>query len=148
MRCERCGKENDERSKFCTGCGTPMTKADLTNNAPSGNKNFNTEKINNSTQDVYGGQRGPQKVYVQNSVPESHTPISMWGYLGYEILFSIPCVGIICLIIFSLGGTSNVNVRNFARSYFCFVIILFVIFVALIMGGIILPVGLLSELYS
>lgn len=26
-------------------------------------------------------------------IPESYTPISMWGYFGYEILFSIPIIG-------------------------------------------------------
>jgi phosphoglycerol transferase MdoB-like AlkP superfamily enzyme len=52
-----------------------------------------------------------------------YTPISMWGYFGYEILFSIPCVGLILLLVFSFGGTKNINLRNFARSYFCFLII-------------------------
>ena len=27
------------------------------------------------------------------------------------------------LCVFSFGGTSNVNLKNFARSYFCFLII-------------------------
>lgn len=56
-----------------------------------------------------------------------YTPISMWGYFGYEILFAIPLVGFICLLIFSLGGTKNINLRNFARSYFCFFIILVIL---------------------
>lgn len=56
-----------------------------------------------------------------------YTPISMWGYFGYEILFAIPLVGFICLLIFSFGGTKNINLRNFARSYFCFFIIMLVL---------------------
>lgn len=52
-----------------------------------------------------------------------NTPISMWGYFGYSILFSLPLVGFICVIIFSFGGTNNINLRNFARSQFCFFVI-------------------------
>ncbi|MGN0709140.1 MAG: hypothetical protein ACI4LM_02720 [Anaerovoracaceae bacterium] len=53
---------------------------------------------------------------------DDYEPISMWGYFGYEILFSIPVVGWIILIIKAVSAR-NVNVRNFARSYFCFLII-------------------------
>ncbi len=71
-----------------------------------------------------------------SNIPEEYRPISMWGYLGYEILFSIPCVGFILLIVFSLGGTRNVNLKNFARSYFCVFIIMAVLFVIMmVLGG-------------
>lgn len=62
------------------------------------------------------------------NIPSEYRPISMWGYFGYEILFMIPVVGWIILVVFALGGTSNVNVKNFARSYFCLLIILLVLF--------------------
>ena len=61
-----------------------------------------------------------------SNIPEEYRPISMWGYFGYEILFSIPIVGFICLIVFALGA-KNVNKKNFARSYFCYTIIVCVI---------------------
>lgn len=74
------------------------------------------------------------------NIPEEYKPISMWGYFGYELLFSIPCVGFILLLVFAFGGTKNVNLRNFARSYFCYFIIIaaitaitFIILIAL--GG-------------
>ena len=56
---------------------------------------------------------------------------------GDEILFSIPIVGFIVLLVFSFGGTKNVNLRNFAKSYFCFliVIVIFAIIVAIIGGA-------------
>lgn len=75
-----------------------------------------------------------------NNIPEEYRPISMWGYFGYELLFSIPCVGFILLLVFSLGGAKNVNVRNFARSYFCYLIIVAVLV------GILVSTGLLSGL--
>ena len=70
----------------------------------------------------------------ENNIPDEYKPISMWGYFGYQILFAIPCVGIIMLLVFSFGGTQNKNLQNFARSYFCFlilvvVIVLFLVFV-------------------
>ena len=59
-----------------------------------------------------------------NNLPDEYRPISMWGYFGYELLFSIPFIGLILLLVFSFGGTRNVNLRNFARSYFCFLILM------------------------
>ena len=59
----------------------------------------------------------------QAGIPEEYKPISMWGYFGYELLFSIPCIGLIVLIVLAVSA-KNVNVKNFARSYFCFLIIL------------------------
>ena len=75
-----------------------------------------------------------------NSIPEKYRPISMWGYFGLEILFSIPVVGFIILIIFALGGTKNVNKKNFARSYFCFVIIAFIICAIAVATGLVAQV--------
>ncbi len=74
---------------------------------------------------------------VISQIPEEYKPISMWGYFGYNILFSLPIIGLIFLIIFSLGGTRNVNLKNYARSFFCYLIIILIligIFV-LVYGG-------------
>lgn len=68
------------------------------------------------------------------NIPEEYKPITMWGYFGYEILFSIPCIGLVLLLVFSFGGTKNINLRNFARSYFCFLIVLVVLFFILTGG--------------
>ncbi len=54
-----------------------------------------------------------------------YKPISMWGYVGYEVLFAIPLIGFIFVLIFSLGGTKNINLENFSRSRLCFYIICF-----------------------
>lgn len=72
---------------------------------------------------------------VNNCVPirdydpsKDYTPISMWGYFGYGIVFMLPFIGWIIALIFALGGTSNINLRNFARSQFCIAIVTCVIF--------------------
>ena len=70
------------------------------------------------------------------NIPEEYKPISMWGYFGYELLFSIPCVGFILLLVFAFGGTKNVNLRNFARSYFCYMIIGLGIFITITIIGV------------
>lgn len=76
----------------------------------------------------------------QASTPAFDTPISMWGYFGYEILYSIPIAGIIALLINAFGA-KNRNVKNFARSYFCFIIVV-VILGAIVLGS--QGIGLLS----
>ncbi len=66
-------------------------------------------------------QGAPQQPY-QPMIPEEYKPISMWGYFGYQILFAIPIVGLIFLIIYSITA-KNINLKNYARSYFCVLII-------------------------
>ncbi len=53
---------------------------------------------------------------------EQLQPISPWAYFGYSLLFSIPIVGFICLVIFSVSDT-NINRRNYARSFWCGLVI-------------------------
>lgn len=66
-----------------------------------------------------------------DNVPANLRPISAWGYVGYQLLFSIPLVGFILLIVFSFDD-SNINRRNFARSYF--VVFLLGIILAVVLG--------------
>ena len=72
-----------------------------------------------------------------------YTPISMWGYFGYQILFAIPIVGLILAIVWSFGA-HNINLRNFARSRFCIMIILIIIVAILAATGVI---GSIADLY-
>ena len=80
-----------------------------------------------------------------NNIPAEYRPISMWGYFGYQLLFSIPVVGFILLIICSFSR--NINKRNFARSYFCYTIICFTVFaVALAIAmAVLLATGLAAQ---
>ena len=54
---------------------------------------------------------------VERNIPEQYEPISMWGYLGYSILFALPIIGVIMILVFSFSKDENINVRNYARSY-------------------------------
>lgn len=69
-----------------------------------------------------------QNIPIKNYDPsKDYTPIGMWGYFGYQLLFAIPIVGFILILVFSFGGTRNINLRNYARSTFCLLIVLIVI---------------------
>lgn len=75
--------------------------------------------------------RAPREV----SIPEDYEPIGMWGYFGYQILFGIPLVGWILCISFALMA-HNHNLRNFARSQFCVLLIQIILFVVLALCGV------------
>ncbi len=72
--------------------------------------------------------------------PEEYRPIGMWGYFGYNILFAIPIVGLILTIVFAVSAR-NVNLKNYARAQFCWLIVY-----AIIMGIILASVGSMAGL--
>ena len=77
----------------------------------------------------------------QNMDPRfDYTPISMWGYFGYSILFAIPIVGFILAIVWSFSAT-NINLRNFSRSRFCMLIIMVVLIVIMAVCGVLGSLG-------
>ena len=72
-----------------------------------------------------------------NYVPSEYKPISVWGYLGYEILFSIPLVGFIMMLVLAFAP-QNVNVKNFARSFLLWILLasLFAVIVVVIITAV------------
>ena len=116
MFCTNCGTDNNNGETNCKNCGAPLAGAD--NNAAFNNGSY---AYNQQGAGTYGNQpymNNYNTGFDENSLPEEYRPISMWGYFGYQILFAIPCVGLIMLLVFSFGGTKNKNLKNFARSYF------------------------------
>ena len=72
-------------------------------------------------------------------------PLSAWAYFGYSLLFSIPLVGLILLIVFSFDDDRIVR-RNFARSYFCGLILVAVLVgLGILTGGATALLGLLQS---
>ena len=133
MKCSNCGKENASGVRFCAECGSVMPQEPVqpqTPVQPQAPVQFQT-----SVQAQVPVQNFAQQPQGNGNVPFEYKPISMWGYFGYELLFAIPCVGFILLLIFSFGGTSNQNLKNFARSYFCFIIVIAVLVVIFLLTG-------------
>ena len=62
------------------------------------------------------------------------TPLSPWAYFGLSILYSIPIIGFIIVLANAIGA-ENVNIRNYARSYFCWLAIAGIIVGAMIIFG-------------
>lgn len=157
MVCKHCGTQNPDSSTFCQGCGAKLGGSGTAgSNGAGGNNSYggnsgayggNNAGFGGNTGGYAGGNGGFQGGgYNQNSnfnrpqvpntnyIPEEYQPISMWGYFGYELLFAIPLVGFILLLVFSFGGTKNKNLKNFARSYFCFTIVIIVLSI-IFLGG-------------
>ena len=126
MFCPNCGKEISNDLAFCPNCVHPLKEK-----APAGTKETGQQ---GSTAACAQGRK-PQARFASDTVvlPDEYKPISMWGYFGYEILFSIPLVGFIILIVMSISA-KNQNVKNFARSYFCFTIVVIVLLVILLVA--------------
>ncbi len=61
-----------------------------------------------------------------NNVPAEYRPISAWGYVGYSLLYSIPVIGLIFLLVHTFSN-KKINRRNYARSYWCWIIIMLII---------------------
>ncbi len=61
-----------------------------------------------------------------NELPRNLRPISPWKYFGLSILYSLPIIGLIFLIIHAISR-ANINRRNYARSFFCVIVLSFII---------------------
>lgn len=97
MRCSNCGNELKEGEVFCSKCGAKATvqlQNENPNPAPTYQNNGNADYAPNNAAPVYSAP-------VNQDPRFDYSPISMWGYFGYELLFAIPCIGFIWLLVFS-----------------------------------------------
>lgn len=120
MFCSKCGKELEEGAKFCPSCGAKTGDVEV-----DSNNIVSSVSVNAKNETSYMGN------IVNYDARFDYTPIGMWAYFLYSILFNIPLIGWICWIVFAVGGTRNINLRNFARSYICLYIVLLVLFLLL-----------------
>ena len=145
MFCPKCGTEVSDDKAFCPECGNPLKsqaqqasgaqQAAGAQQASEGQQTAEAQQSWQATGAQSGARPHPQVQFQSDTVvlPDEYKPISMWGYFGYEILFSIPIVGFIVLIVLSINGKTQ-NVKNFARSYFCFTIIVLILLVILLVS--------------
>lgn len=128
MYCTNCRAKLEDDSVFCPVCGTPVNREKASGNEKD-NKN---EKAKYEKEPREEEKQNPMftGMQIRNYNPDlDYKPIGMWGYFFYTILLNIPVVGWIFIILFSLGVTKNINLRNFARSWFCVYIVGIIFFV-------------------
>ena len=118
MFCPNCGNQIPDNALFCGNCGAKIEPKQQERQTPPQQE----------------PPVPPQTVIVQQPVteatlPAQYRPLSPWAYFGYSLLFQIPIIGFILLIVFSCKK-SNINRRNFARSYWC-ALVLCVIVIAI-----------------
>lgn len=94
-----------------------------------------TAKSSKSRRTTNVAASAPTRIIREEVLPEDYQPIGMWGYFGYEFLFNIPIIGWVICISFALMARNH-NLRNFARSKFCWLIIWIVVFCLLAAFGI------------
>lgn len=130
--CPNCHAQNDDTDRICFNCNRPL-------DAPR-EPQQQYQQPQQQYQQPQPQYHQPQQNYYQNitpvitdesQLPLQFRPLSPWAYFGYSLLFSIPIVGFILLIVFSFS-TSNINRRNYARSYFCLLLIVAIIFVVML----------------
>lgn len=61
-------------------------------------------------------------------------PRSTGAYIGFEILFAIPGVGLICAIVFGIFS-KNENMRHYARAHIAIWAIMIGFFIMALIGG-------------
>lgn len=134
MFCTECGAQIGDDDLFCTKCGKSVKKE--------------TSMVEESKEKVILVENKTEdRPYIANYIPGmDYTPIGMWGYFGYSILFGIPVVGFILILVFALGGTRNINLRNYSRSMFCTFIIGLVLFVFIFIISLLVGSNLFDQL--
>ena len=123
---------------------SPVTPVVPAQNVSYNNNNNNASAMNNQDYNPYGPQSNMgnmnqmpgQGVTIINqnasgAIPPEYKPISVWGYIGYNLLFSIPLIGLIMLFVMGFGN-QNINVKNYAKSMLLVYLIVIIIYIILI----------------
>ena len=144
--CSSCGASNTEGA-FCVNCGTALSAAP---EQPAVNQpvysappvqQYQAPVMPPTPQyqapPVAPAAPAEQPTIIVNNIKNYNTkwdysPVRPWGYFGLNLLFGIPLVGLIFLLIFSFGGTKRINIRNYARSFFCSLIIAAILVILLV----------------
>ncbi len=133
MKCTNCGTEIANDSTFCPECDTGVTVAATAQATEAQAATYEAPVYQAPVapaaqhQEAYTHVPPVYKELTEDQLPNKFKPMGAWGYFGHSLLFSIPLVGLILLIVFATGGTKNINKRNYARSYFCSLLIVAVI---------------------
>lgn len=139
MNCPNCGATAASGSKFCEVCGAKLPEAAAPAPEPYVNPTpgYSQQPGYTPPQQPYQAAAQPQQnAYTPSgAVPPQNAPLSPWAYFGLSLLFSIPVVGFVLLIVYSFNN-DNINRRNYARSFWCALLVVAILFVILAVTGV------------
>ncbi len=124
--CKNCGNTLSRNDAFCEKCGSRVVaeneyvqQTPVTPVAPAQPANY-----------VYNQQ--PQYMAV---IPDTKkNTLSAWAFFGYSVLFTIPIIGLIFNLVFCFNS-SNITRRSFARSYWCWYVIVAIAAIIIVASG-------------
>lgn len=140
MICSKCGAVLEDGTKFCVACGNPVEEpVQAPVEAPAEAPVAPVEPVAPAAPvppvaPTYYQPQPVQKEFTKDDLPEQYKPLGAWSYFGLQILFSIPIVGLVFLIVFSFSR-GNLNRRSFARSYWCWWVVVAALLVLLFVFG-------------
>lgn len=120
---------NDIKTHFNQSVNNIQNNINGVNNQYQQNQQYQQKQQNSQSSNIYADAN-----YVNQGNGLVYKPISTLGYVGYMFLFGIPIIGFILLIVFALSA-GNQNLKNFARSYFCLIIIAIILFIAIFVAS-------------
>lgn len=100
----------DDRAELCPECGKPMNQ----NVCPSCGRRLQPgQKCPHCSDCSAHGER----YTVRNQSPEQTVSggLSMWAYMGLILLAMVPVIGLIFMIVWACGVSSNPQLARFAR---------------------------------
>lgn len=119
--CKNCGNKISKNDTFCENCGCKVVaEKEYTQQTPVAP----VQPVNSYNQ--------PQ--YVTIAPDPNKNTLSAWAFFGYSILFVVPVLGLIFNLIFCFNS-SNLTRRSFARSYWCWYIIVAIAAIIIVASG-------------
>ena len=119
--CKNCGNKISKNETFCENCGCKVVaEKEYTQQTPVAP----VQPVNSYNQ--------PQ--YVTIAPDPNKNTLSAWAFFGYSILFVVPVLGLIFNLIFCFNS-SNLTRRSFARSYWCWYIIVAIAAIIIVASG-------------
>lgn len=119
--CKNCGNKISKNDTFCENCGCKVVaEKEYSQQAPVAA----VQPVNSYNQ--------PQ--YVAIAPDPNKNTLSAWAFFGYSILFVVPVLGLIFNLIFCFNS-SNLTRRSFARSYWCWYIIVAIAAIIIVASG-------------
>lgn len=110
--CPKCAALNDDNASFCVNCGNTLEEFEPIAQQSQPNK----QPTFTQTPGYYNAPVYNYSRISEDMLPLELKPLSVWQYIGYGFLFSLPIAGFIILLMSAFDSSKNVNLKNYARS--------------------------------